>query len=167
MSGVNRCTFIGNLGADAELRYTTNGGGVANFRLAVNESWKDANGEKQERTEWVSCVLFGKRAEAIAKYLLKGKQLYVEGRLQTRSWEDKEGNKRYTTEVVCNDVQFLGSKQDSTRPQHRETHVPRKPELPPQSEFGDDDIPFLINAIEYVDPCMDVVPCPTKRARLK
>lgn len=107
-SGVNKVILIGRLGGDPEVRYTTNGGAVANFNLATNENWTDKNGQKQERTEWHRVVIWGKMAELCGQYLSKGRQAYVEGRLQTREWNDKEGNKRYTTEIVAQSVQFLG-----------------------------------------------------------
>src|SRR6187397_2910268 len=106
--GVNKVILVGNLGADPDMRYTPSGQGVCELRIATSESWNDKNGQRQERTEWHRVVVWGKRAEVCSKYLSKGRQVYVEGRLRTRSWEDKEGNKRYTTEVVANDVQFLG-----------------------------------------------------------
>jgi len=106
--GVNKVILVGNLGADPDMRYTQSGAGVCELRLATNESWTDKNGQKQERTEWHKIIVWGKRAEVCSKYLGKGRQIYVEGRLQTRSWDDKEGNKRYTTEIIANDVQFLG-----------------------------------------------------------
>jgi len=105
--GVNKVILVGNLGADPEQRFTPNGQGVCEFRLATNESWVDKSGQKQERTEWHRVVVWGKRGEVCAKYLSKGRQVYVEGRLRTRSWEDKDGNKRWMTEVIANDVQFL------------------------------------------------------------
>lgn len=97
-----------------EVRYTTNGGAVANFNLATNESWTDKSGQKQERTEWHRVVIWGKMAELCGQYLSKGRQAYVEGRLQTREWNDKEGNKRYTTEIVAQSVQFLGGSGERT-----------------------------------------------------
>ncbi|RMH43932.1 MAG: single-stranded DNA-binding protein [Deltaproteobacteria bacterium] len=106
--GVNKVILIGNLGADPDMRYTPSGAGVCEMRIATNESWTDKQGQRQERTEWHRVVVWGKRAELCAKYLSKGRQCYVEGRLRTRSWEDKDGNKRYTTEIVATDVQFLG-----------------------------------------------------------
>jgi single-strand DNA-binding protein len=106
--GVNKVILVGNLGADPEMRYTPSGAGVCEFRIATSESWNDKQGQKQERTEWHRVVVWGKRAEVCAKYLSKGRQVYIEGRLQTRTWDDKDGNKRYMTEVVANDVQFLG-----------------------------------------------------------
>src|SRR6202453_602828 len=105
--GVNKVILIGRLGTDPEVRYTSNGGAVANFSLATNESWTDKSGQKQERTEWHRIVVWGKLAELCGQYLSKGRQAFVEGRLQTRSWEDQQGQKRYTTEVVANTVQFL------------------------------------------------------------
>jgi single-strand DNA-binding protein len=106
--GVNKVILIGNLGQDPELRYTPNGAAVANLRIATNETWTDKNGQKQERTEWHSVVMWGKQAEIVKQYMAKGRQIYIEGRLQTRQWQDKEGNKRYSTEVVATDFQFLG-----------------------------------------------------------
>ena len=108
MSGINKVILIGRLGADPELRYTPGGQGVANFNLATSESWSK-EGQKQERTEWHRIVAWGKLAELCSQYLAKGRQVFVEGRLQTRSWEDKEGQKRYTTEIVAQNVQFLGA----------------------------------------------------------
>jgi single-strand DNA-binding protein len=102
-SGVNKVILIGRLGGDPEVRYTTNGGAVANFNLATNENWTDKNGQKQERTEWHRVVIWGKMAELCGQYLSKGRQAFVEGRLQTREWNDKEGNKRYTTASTGSD----------------------------------------------------------------
>jgi single-strand DNA-binding protein len=108
--GVNKVILIGNLGADPEVRFTPGGQAVANFRIATNESWTDKNQQKQERTEWHRIVVWGKLAELCGEYLKKGRQAYVEGRLQTREWNDKEGKKNYTTEVVAQTVQFLGGR---------------------------------------------------------
>ncbi|MFO7784426.1 MAG: single-stranded DNA-binding protein [Thermodesulfobacteriota bacterium] len=109
MAGINKVILIGNLGADPEVRYTTSGSAVANFRIATTEEWTDKNsGEKQSRTEWHRVVAFARLAEICGEYLHKGKQVYVEGRLQTRSWEDKDGNTRYTTEIVAREMQMLG-----------------------------------------------------------
>ena len=108
MSGVNRCIFVGNLGADPEVRTTPQGGTVANLRLAVSESWKDQQGQKQERTEWVNLVLWKKQAEIAQRFLHKGSKIYVEGKLQTRSWDDKtSGQKRYATDVVVDTFTML------------------------------------------------------------
>ena len=108
MAGVNKAILIGNLGRDPELRYTQNGQAVTNFSLATSESWTDKNGERSEKTEWHRIVAWAKTAELCAQYLSKGRTVYIEGRLQTRDWEDKEGVKRQTTEIVANTVQFLG-----------------------------------------------------------
>jgi len=111
-SGMNKVLLLGRLGNDPEVRYTTNGGAVANFNLATNESWTDKSGQKQERTEWHRVVVWGKLGELCGQYLTKGRQASLEGKLQTREWTDKEGNKRYTTEIVAQNVQFLGGPGD-------------------------------------------------------
>ncbi len=111
-SGVNKVILIGRLGNDPEVRYTSNGGAVANFNVATNESWVDKAGAKQERTEWHRVVVWGKLGELCGQYLSKGRQAFVEGRLQTREWTDKEGHKKYTTEIVAQNIQFLGGPGD-------------------------------------------------------
>ena len=108
MGSVNKVILVGNLGRDAELRYTPGGAAVATLNLATTEVWNDRNNQKQEKTEWHRVVLWGKQAESLQEYLTKGKQIYVEGRLQTRQWDDKDGNKRYTTEIKCDRVTLLG-----------------------------------------------------------
>ncbi len=109
--GINKVILIGNLGADPEVRFTPSGQAVANFRIATSESWTDkSSGQKQERTEWHRIVVWGKLGELCGQYLKKGRQAYIEGRLQTREWTDKEGKKNWTTEVVAQNVQFLGGK---------------------------------------------------------
>ena len=108
-AGVNKVILVGNLGSDPEVRTTTGGTSVCEFRVATNESWKGKDGQTQDRTEWHRIIVWGRLGEKCGKYLSKGRPVYLEGRLQTRSWEDKEGNKRYTTEIVARDVQFLGS----------------------------------------------------------
>jgi single-strand DNA-binding protein len=110
---VNKVILVGRLGRDPELRYTQGGQPVANFTLATNERWTSKDGERQERTEWHRIVAWGKLAELCGEYLSKGRQIYVEGRLQTRDWEDKEGNKRQTTEINAGTIQFLGSRGDT------------------------------------------------------
>lgn len=110
MAGVNKCILIGNLGADVELRYTKDNTAVANVSIATSRKWKDNTDQWQEATEWHKVVLWGRQAETAAEYLRKGSKVYIEGRLETRSWEDKEGNKRHTTEVVAQAVQFLDRK---------------------------------------------------------
>lgn len=145
---VNKVLLIGRLGNNPEIRYTNTGTAVANFNLATSESWNDKTGQKQERTEWHRVVVWGKLAELCEKYLAKGRQCYVEGRLQTRSWDDKDGNKRYTTEIVANTVQFLGSANAQTS--QSGAHVGASGagesagEIPPvqESSFTEDEIPF-------------------------
>ena len=120
MSGINKAILIGRLGSDPEIRYTPSGVAVANFSIATSEEWKDKDtGEKQERTEWHRIVVWRRLAEICGEYLSKGRQVYIEGRIQTRSWEDRDGNKRYTTEIIANDVQFLGTRDmpEGGRPQ--------------------------------------------------
>ena len=106
-SGLNKVMLIGNLGKDPEVRYTPGGQAVANFTIATNESWNDKAGQKQERTEWHRIVAWGKTAELCGEYLTKGRQVYIEGKIQTREWNNKEGVKQYTTEIVANQVLFL------------------------------------------------------------
>lgn len=112
MASVNKVIIIGNLGNDPEKRVTGSGQVVVNFNLATNEQWTDKGGQKQERTEWHRIVVWGQQAENCAQYLSKGRPVYVEGKLQTRKWDDKDGNTRYTTEIVAQRVQFLGSGAD-------------------------------------------------------
>jgi single-strand DNA-binding protein len=112
MAGVNKAILVGNLGRDPELRQTPNGQSVVNFTLATSENWTDKSGERQERTEWHRIVVWGRTAEMCHQYLSKGRTVYVEGRIQTREWEDKDGNKRYTTEINAQTVQFIGPRQD-------------------------------------------------------
>jgi len=142
MAGINKVILIGNLGGDPEVRYTPSGDAVANFNIATSEEWKDKDtGEKKERTEWHRIVAWRRLGEICGEYLSKGRQVYVEGRIQTNAWEDKEGNKRYTTEIVANTVQFLGGRDvgDSSRPQG--PPIPDYSGAPTQGP-GDDDIPF-------------------------
>jgi single-strand DNA-binding protein len=108
MGSVNKVILVGNLGRDAELRYTPGGAAVATINMATTEVWNDKAGQKQEKTEWHRVVLWGKSAESLTEYLTKGKQIYVEGRLQTRQWDDKDGNKRYTTEIRGDRIVLLG-----------------------------------------------------------
>ena len=108
MGSVNKVILVGNLGRDAELRYTPGGAPVATLNMATTEIWNDKGGQRQEKTEWHRVVLWGKTAESLSEYLTKGKQIYVEGKLQTRQWDDKDGNKRYTTEVRGDRVVLLG-----------------------------------------------------------
>ena len=113
--GINKAIIVGNLGRDPEVRYTANGNAIANITVATTESWKDKqSGERQEKTEWHRVVFFGRLAEVAGEYLKKGAQVYIEGRLQTRKWEDKSGQERYTTEIVANEMQMLGSRGEGT-----------------------------------------------------
>jgi single-strand DNA-binding protein len=137
-AGVNKVTLIGNLGQDPEVRFTGGGTAVANMRIACSERFKNKNGDWEDRVEWVSVVVFGKTAENCRDYLAKGRQVYIEGRLQTRDWEDRDGNKRKTTEVVANQVLFLqGGGGGGGGGAARGGNTPDEP--PP---IDDDDIPF-------------------------
>jgi single-strand DNA-binding protein len=111
MASVNKVILIGNLGRDPETRYTTGGDAVTNLRIATTETWKDKSGEKQERTEWHTVVLFGRQAEIAGEYLKKGRPVYIEGRLQTRKYTDKEGVEKYATEIVGDRMQLLGGRE--------------------------------------------------------
>src|SRR5210317_1563446 len=122
MAGINKVILIGNLGGDPEVRYTPSGVAVAQFNIATSEEWKDKDsGEKRERTEWHRIVAWRRLGEICGEYLSKGQQVYVEGRIQTNTWEDKEGNKRYTTEIIANTVQFLGRRESSESAKPRST----------------------------------------------
>ena len=113
MASVNKVILLGNLGRDPETRYTTGGDAVTNLNIATSEQWKDKSGEKQERTEWHRVVLFGRQAEVAGEFLKKGRSVYIEGRLQTRKYTDKDGVEKYSTEIVANRMQLLGSGRDS------------------------------------------------------
>ena len=138
MGSVNKVILIGNLGRDPEVRYTTSGTPVANFTMATTDRWTDPSGEKKERTEWHRIVVWAKQAEIVGEYLKKGKQVYVEGNLQTREWTDRDGNKRYTTEVRAQRVQMLGRADD--RPSVPAESAPKVAE--PQAGYEEDDVPF-------------------------
>ena len=159
--GVNKVILVGHLGADPDMRYTPSGQGVCELRLATSESWNDKNGQRQERTEWHRIVVWGKRAEVCSKYLAKGRQVFVEGRIQTRSYDDKDGNKRYITEIIANEVVFLGGggARDGAAGGARGGKADEGPPPPADGDFGgygggggggsggggggpDDDIPF-------------------------
>ena len=139
MASVNKVILVGNLGADPEVRYTPSGAAVANFSVATTETWKDkSSGEKKEQTEWHKIVAWRRLGEICGEYLRKGSQVYIEGSLQTRSWEDKEGVKRYTTEVVAYKMQMLGSSGDRVSDRAPQGDFPAEP--PPN--LPEDDIPF-------------------------
>ena len=114
---VNKVILVGNLGKDPEVRYTQTGSAVANFSIATSEQWNDRDGKKQERTEWHNIVVWGKQAEHCGQYLSKGRQVYIEGSIRTRSYDDKSGNKRYITEIVAQRIQFLGGGGGTRLPQ--------------------------------------------------
>ncbi len=148
MGSVNKVILVGNLGRDAELRYTPGGAAVATINMATTEVWNDKAGQRQEKTEWHRVVLWGKSAESLSEYLTKGKQIYVEGRLQTRQWDDKDGNKRYTTEIRGDRIVLLGggggggrsaggSRSEEMGSGHASASTADAPE-----PLTDDDIPF-------------------------
>ncbi len=150
MSSVNKVILVGRLGRDPEVRYTPSGAPVANFSLATGETWKDKNGERQERTEWHNIVAWNKLAETCGQYLTKGKLIYIEGKLQTREWTDRDGNKRKTTEVIASDMVMLGSKAEGGG-SGAQRESPREPvqavqavqeSEKPNIGITDDDIPF-------------------------
>ncbi|MEK7347816.1 MAG: single-stranded DNA-binding protein [Candidatus Eisenbacteria bacterium] len=153
MAGVNKVMLIGNLGKDPEVRSTTSGQRVANFSLATSRSWTGQDGQRQEKTEWHSIVVWGKLAEICEKYLQKGKQVYIEGRIETRSWQDKEGQTKYKTEIICEQMTMLGraggeknggedksvgeSGYDAPR-----GSAPKDESYEPAGNVPDDDLPF-------------------------
>jgi len=149
---INKAILVGNLGKDPELRYTASGQAVATFSLATTEKFKNKGGEQQERTEWHNIVAWGPLAEICGKYLVKGKQIYVEGRIQSRTYDDREGNKRYITEIVISDMQMLGGRPSEeggsggARPAPRaasSSSVREPVSVPDDAPFNpDDDIPF-------------------------
>ena len=155
MASVNKVIIIGNLGRDPETRYMPDGGAITNISVATTDVWKDKAGEKQEKTEWHRVAFFGKLAEIAGEYLKKGSQVYVEGRLQTRKWQDKDGNDKYTTEVVADRMQMLGSRQGMGGGGERERDAGEREAAPAKGaakpaaktaggKFDDleDDIPF-------------------------
>ena len=153
MASVNKVILIGNLGRDPETRYMPDGGAITNISIATTDKWKDKAGEMQEKTEWHRVAFFGKLAEIAGEYLKKGSQVYVEGRLQTRKWQDKDGQDKYTTEIVANVMQMLGSRQgggdrDTSGGGARTERAPQAAEAKPAKAGGgkfddfEDDIPF-------------------------
>ena len=141
---VNKVILVGRIGKDPETRYMTSGEAVTNATLATSENWKDKSGEKQERTEWHNLVLYRRLAEIAGEYLKKGTQVYIEGKIQTRKWQDKEGRDRYTTEIVVNEMKMLGSKQES-RDDGTSQPASSIAAAPAKGNFDnfDDDIPFF------------------------
>ena len=155
MASVNKVILIGNLGKDPEVRYLPSGDAVANISIATTETWKDKAGEKQEQTEWHRVAMFGKTAEIAGEYLKKGSQVYIEGKLQTRKWTDKEGQERYTTEIRADRMQMLGSRSGGSErmaPPDDDAAAPRSAAAPAKKAAGagtgagfddlEDDIPF-------------------------
>jgi len=144
MASLNKVILIGNLGRDPEVRYTTGGSPVANFTMATTETWNDSStGEKKERTEWHKIVVWGKQAEIAGEYLRKGKQVYVEGGLQTREWTDRDGNKRYTTEVKAQRFLMLGRAGDKPQPlQEPQEATSAVADSGGGGGYAEDDIPF-------------------------
>ena len=152
--GINKVILIGNLGKDPEVRYSPSGGAIANVTIATSESWKDKNtGEPVERTEWHRVVFFNRLAEIVGEYLKKGSKIFVEGRLQTRKWQDQQGQDRYTTEIVAGEMQMLDSRGGGSANFNQDTAAagggqynqaaprPQAPSMAPAGDF-DDDIPF-------------------------
>lgn len=139
MASLNKVLLIGNLGRDPEVRYMTNGEAVANFSIATTESWKGKDGQKQERTEWHSIVMYRKLAEIAAQYLKKGSAVYIEGKLQTRKWQDKDGKDRYTTEIIADELKMLGG--GGEKPQGKAEKTGRQQHYE-KADFDDENIPF-------------------------
>jgi len=142
MSGVNKVILIGNLGANPELRYTPGGQAVANLRIATTERWTDKAGQRQEATEWHRVVLWGKQAEVAGQYLVKGRQVYIEGRIRTRQWQDQQGQKRFSTEIVAQSMQLIGGRSDRPADEAPATVPPEEAAAPDFGGGPDDDIPF-------------------------
>lgn len=151
---VNKVILVGNLGKDPEVRYTPSGTAVASFSMATTERYKDRDGNQQEKTEWHNIIAWRQLAEICGKFLHKGKQVYIEGKLTTRSYDDRDGNKRYVTEIVADQMQMLGSKDDGQRTTQPAQQQPTRQERPAQQSGGgfntqdsfnpDDEIPFLM-----------------------
>ena len=149
--GVNKCIIVGNLGNEPDMRYAASGASIANITVATSESWKDKqSGEKKEKTEWHRVTFFGRLAEIVGEYLHKGSKVYIEGRLETNKWQDKEGNDRYTTSIIAKEMQMLDSKSSgaqngdyATQGQQTRTGTPQSTREPPESApFDDSQIPF-------------------------
>jgi len=163
--GINKVILIGNLGNDIELRYMPNGTAVANLSLATSESWKDQQGQQQERTEWHRVTMYRRLAEIAGEYLKKGSQIYVEGKLQTRKWQDQQGQDRYTTEIIADEMQMLGGNaggngQQGSRPRNNQNPAqgggyqhqapsnmmqrqqPNTPPAMPEPDYDFDEVPF-------------------------
>ena len=145
MAGVNKVILVGNLGRDPEVRYTKSGQAVASFSIATSEKWTGKDGNKETKTEWHRIVAWGKLGEICAEYLSKGKQVYIEGRLQTREWEDTDGNKKQTTEIVASNMTMLGQASGPSSPSTGGSSAPsggQQSSGGKKQDFEDDDIPF-------------------------
>ena len=142
MSGVNKVILVGNLGRDPEVRFTKSGQAVASFSLATSEKWTGKDGNKEEKTEWHRVVAWGKLGEICGEYLSKGKQVYIEGRIQTREWEDNDGNKKQTTEIVANNMTMLGQVGSGSGSQSSSGSQESQGASSGTEDFEDDDIPF-------------------------
>lgn len=144
MASVNKAIVLGNLGRDPELRHTQSGKAVCTLRIATNESWQDQSGERQERTEWHQVVVWGRQAENCNQYLKKGRSVFIEGRIQTRKWQDKDGNDRYSTEIVADRVQFVGGgARDGGGDSYGDSSFGGGGgDIAPPPAMGGDDIPF-------------------------
>ncbi|MEN8760810.1 MAG: single-stranded DNA-binding protein [Thiogranum sp.] len=141
--GVNKVILVGNLGADPEVKYMPNGNAVANVTVATSESWKDKqSGEQKDKTEWHRVVFFRRLAEIAGEYLKKGSQIYIEGKLQTRKWQDKNGNDRYTTEIIANEMQMLGGRGGGSADFGAASSTAAAPAPAAAADEFDDDIPF-------------------------
>jgi len=138
MASVNKAILIGNLGKDPEIRYTPSGQAVASFSIATTRKWRDKDGQPQEQTDWHNIVVWGRMAETAKEYLAKGRPVYIEGRIQNRSYDDKEGNKRYISEVVATTMQFLGGRSDQAGGSQASQAAPEQP----PDITDDDDLPF-------------------------
>ena len=141
--GINKVIIVGNLGNDPDTRYMPSGGAVTNLSVATSESWKDKQtGEQKERTEWHKVAMFGRLAEIAAEYLRKGSQVYIEGRLRTRKWQDRDGNDRYTTEIIADEMQMLGGRGGGSAPMRDDRGSSSAPPQQSSPDDFDDDIPF-------------------------
>ena len=140
--GVNKVILIGNLGQEPDVKYMPDGNAVANVTLATSERWKSKSGEPQERTEWHKLVFYRKLAENVGKYLRKGSRIYAEGKIRTREWQDKDGNNRYTTEIVVNEMKMLDNKPSGAQPQQQQQGFDNDNPMPGMINIDDEDIPF-------------------------
>jgi len=141
---VNKAILIGRCGKDPETRYMTNGDAVTNVSIATSETWKDKSGEKQEKTEWHNLTFYKRLAEIVGEYVKKGSEIYVEGKIQTRKWQDKEGKDRYTTEIICHEMKMIGGKGNQSQQTEQPSNDDAKPQTKSSGNPNDfpDDIPF-------------------------